>query len=83
MAVVVAAGAVWQTTATEDPYEQWSSWSSFGHPDGAIVLAVSIATPIDGQCGVVALVEWPDHGDTTSPASQILCGPGTKPRTLS
>jgi len=72
MAVVVAAGAVWQTTATEDPYEQWSAWSSFGQPDGAIVLAVSIATSIDGQCELVALVEWPDHGDTTSPGDRSV-----------
>lgn len=75
MAVVVAAGAVWQTAMTEDPEAQWSAWSawsSFGHPDGAIVLAVSVATPSDGQCELVALVEWPDHDDTTSPGDRSI-----------
>jgi hypothetical protein len=72
MAVVVAAGAVWQTTATEDPDQQWSAWSSLGHPDGAIVLAVSIATPSDSPCQLVALVEWPDHGDATSPGARSV-----------
>jgi hypothetical protein len=72
MAVVVAAGTVWQTTATEDPDEQWSAWSSLGHPDGAVVLAVSIATSSDGQCQLVALVEWPDYGDTTFPGDSSV-----------
>jgi hypothetical protein len=72
MAVVVAAGAVWQTAVTEDPEAQWSAWSSFGQPYGTIVLAVSIATPSDGQCELVALVEWPDGGDTTSPGDRSV-----------
>lgn len=72
MAVVVAAGAVWQTTATEEPDEQWSAWSSLGRPDIATVLAVSIAMPSDGQCQLVALVEWPDHGDTRYPGDSSV-----------
>jgi hypothetical protein len=78
MAVVVAAGAVWQATATEDPVEQWSAWSSLGRPlasslgqpEVATVLAVSIATSSAGQSQLVALVEWPD-GATSSDRSVL------------
>jgi hypothetical protein len=72
MAVVVAAGAVWQTTLTEDPDEQWSAWSSLGQPDVASVRAVSIGTSSDGQCELVALVEWPDLADTTYPGDSSV-----------
>ena len=72
MAVVVAAGAVWQTTATEDQDMQWSAWSSLDRPYGASVLAVSIATPADDHCELIALVEWPDRDDTTSPGDRSV-----------
>ena len=65
MAVVIASGTLWQAVSTDSPDPQWSAWSPFGRPDGATVLAVAIATPSDGHAELVALVEWPDDGDTT------------------